>query len=281
MSGKKILFISGSLGLGHVFRDLAIANELRHRDPGVEISWLAVPPASRVLEEAGEPLVPEWEQYANENVPAEQTAGQYQLNLLTYLTRSSRQWAHNVEVFKQLTTTTPFDLVIGDETYEIAVELTNHPDVLEAPFVMIYDFIGNNAMSANPLERLGTYLWCREWAKADRLFARKGIVGLVAGAVADIPDTRLGPFLPNRRDLARAHLSFTGYVLPFDPAEYANQAAIRTKLGYGEGPLVICTIGGTAVGRALLELCQQAFPPIRAERPDLQMVMVCGPRVDP
>jgi len=29
MTKKKVLFISGSLGLGHIFRDLEIANELK------------------------------------------------------------------------------------------------------------------------------------------------------------------------------------------------------------------------------------------------------------
>jgi UDP:flavonoid glycosyltransferase YjiC (YdhE family) len=38
---KKILFISGSVGLGHVSRDLAIAAELRRISPDVEVSWLA------------------------------------------------------------------------------------------------------------------------------------------------------------------------------------------------------------------------------------------------
>jgi predicted glycosyltransferase len=37
----KILFISGSVGLGHGTRDLAIAGELRKCIPGVEIDWLA------------------------------------------------------------------------------------------------------------------------------------------------------------------------------------------------------------------------------------------------
>ena len=281
MSGKKILFISGSLGLGHVLRDLAIAHELRRRDPEVEISWLAVPPASMVLGEAGERLVPEADKYANENVPAEEAAGQYQLSLLKYLTRASKEWAHNVEVFNQLTNSTSYDLVIGDETYEIATALIDRPDLLEAPFVMVYDFFGSDAVSASPLEQFGTYLWCRVWARIGRLFTHRRTLGLFVGEAEDIPDTKLGFLLPNRRDLARNYLNFTGYVLPFDPSEYMAKGAIRAKLGYGENPLVVCTIGGTAVGRALLELCGQAFPHITARLPDLRMVIVCGPRVDP
>ena len=41
---KRILFISGSLGLGHVTRDIAIANEIRSLRNDVEIRWLAAHP---------------------------------------------------------------------------------------------------------------------------------------------------------------------------------------------------------------------------------------------
>ena len=52
---KRILFISGSLGLGHVTRDIAIANEIRSLRDDVEIRWLAAHPTSHVLEENGLP----------------------------------------------------------------------------------------------------------------------------------------------------------------------------------------------------------------------------------
>jgi len=281
MAGKKVLFISGSLGLGHVLRDLTIARELRRRDSEVEISWLAAHPANAVLEEAGENLLPEAGQYANENIPAEESAGRYQLNLLKYLTKAGKEWAQNVELFKQVTSKDSYGLVIGDETYEIFVALMDHPDLLQAPFAAIYDFIGNDATSGNLLERFGTYMWCRVWAKSGKLFTCRKSLGLFVGELEDVPDRSLGFRLPNRRELARTHLNFTGYVLPFDPADFTDREAIRSRLGYDEAPLIICTIGGTAVGKDLLDLCGRAFPIIKEGIPDLHMVMVCGPRLDP
>lgn len=50
MGSKKVLYISGSIGLGHAARDLAIANELRRQDPGIEIMWLAGDPARRLID---------------------------------------------------------------------------------------------------------------------------------------------------------------------------------------------------------------------------------------
>jgi predicted glycosyltransferase len=71
---KKILFISGSLGLGHIARDLAIAKELRSQIPDIEIQWIAYEPALSVLIKAGEKTVPEFNLYSNENIQAEATS---------------------------------------------------------------------------------------------------------------------------------------------------------------------------------------------------------------
>ena len=56
---KQVLFVSGSLGLGHVGRDMEIAGALRKLCPDIQISWMAESPASEVLEKAGERLLPE------------------------------------------------------------------------------------------------------------------------------------------------------------------------------------------------------------------------------
>jgi UDP-N-acetylglucosamine:LPS N-acetylglucosamine transferase len=41
------------------------------------------------------------------------------------------------------------------------------------------------------------------------------------------------------------------------------------------------TVGGTAVGKPLLDLASAAYPLMRRERPDLRMVMVLGSRLAP
>ena len=51
---KRVLFISGSLGLGHIVRDIAITNELRRLQPGLEIDWMASEPATMKLVESGD-----------------------------------------------------------------------------------------------------------------------------------------------------------------------------------------------------------------------------------
>jgi UDP:flavonoid glycosyltransferase YjiC (YdhE family) len=129
MDTPHILYISGSLGLGHVIRDLAIANAIRKRVPNAEVSWLAVDPASTMLERAGETVLPEAADLANENVFAEQSARRSGLNLLKYLLASRNAWQKNVEVFSRVVASQAYDLVIGDETYEINLALRRRPEL--------------------------------------------------------------------------------------------------------------------------------------------------------
>lgn len=42
---------------------------------------------------------------------------------------------------------------------------------------------------------------------------------------------------------------------------------------------MVCAVGGTSIGRELLELCGDAYRIIAEEMPGLRMVMVCGPRL--
>ena len=77
MSGKKILFISGSLGLGHIGRDIEIAKALREKEPDVDISWLAEDPAIMVLTQAGEKIFSEANLGASANTKLESLTQNY------------------------------------------------------------------------------------------------------------------------------------------------------------------------------------------------------------
>ena len=66
MTTRNVLFVSGSIGLGHVTRDLAIAAALRARRPDIRLVWLAGHPAQQALRAAGEEPVPECRRDADE-----------------------------------------------------------------------------------------------------------------------------------------------------------------------------------------------------------------------
>ena len=85
MGKQKMLFVSGSLGLGHVARDLAIANELRAINKDVEIIWLADPPASDYIRMTGETVLPDLDKISrNTNDIVDSHANDYELMLNPY-----------------------------------------------------------------------------------------------------------------------------------------------------------------------------------------------------
>jgi UDP:flavonoid glycosyltransferase YjiC (YdhE family) len=272
---KKVLFVSWQAGMGHITRDVAIAKELRRQNPQVDVSWLAHPLACQVLEHAGEAVLPESQGGVDYNQALDQCVIGFRLNIIRYLARAKKPWAQNADLFRQVITKHHFDLVIGDEAYEIIIALYNGEYKLRCRMVLIEDLIGTEAMSRNPLETLGAWIWNRRWAlRVARL--QSGVTNFLVGEMEDIPDKRFGFALPNRRDIARQYYQFVGFVVRFDPAEYADKAKIRAKLGYGKEPLLICATGGTSAGKELLELCGKAYTILKDEIPDLRMVAVCG-----
>jgi len=284
MTGTRVLYISGSIGLGHVRRDLAIARELRRLDPRVEIVWLAGDPARQVIAEADETLLPESAAYGDETAVAEDTAEGFSLNLLgRFALRAQSAWKRAVATFEEVSAKYPYDLLIGDETYEIDATLDKHPELKKAPFVMIYDFVGLDAMSRNPLERLIVYRGNWLWGGDPRgKPPTQEDLTLFIGEPEDVPDKPFGFLLPNRREYARRYYHFVGYAFPFDPADYSDKEKVRAALGYDEEcPLVVCSVGGTSVGADLLRLCVASYPHIQERVGDVRMVVVCGPRIDP
>ncbi len=279
----RILYICGSLGLGHVVRDLAIAKEIRRLDPGIELLWLASPPATDILASAGESLVPECREYISETSQAEASSRGGRLSLTAYVYRALAAWLHNAAVIGRAARRGRVSAIVGDETYEVVVSHVLGRDVLPAqtPFVLIYDFFGMEVTTRNLLEKIGAWGLNFSWAQERRVTGRGRNAAIFIGEPADVPDRRFGFLLPNRRRYADSHIHFVGYVLGFDPAAVPDRAALRRELGYGEGPLVVCTIGGTSVGRPLLELCGRAHPLAARRLPGLRTVLVCGPRIDP
>ena len=278
---KKILFVSGSIGLGHVGRDLEIAAALRKIRPEVEISWMAEPPVREVLEKAGERLLPEARQLSSANAELEALSSEYKTNLVQWAMKMRKGWSQNAEIYERISKEYRFDLWIGDEPYDIMIAMHNNPSLKKCPFVVIYDFLGLDATTWNPIDHVAAYLTNRLWLKFLRSNPPLADRSIFIGALEDIPDKNFGLMLPNRRRLAEKLINFVGYVLPEDIKDYRDKAKVRQLLGYKDEPLVLCSIGGTAAGKNLLYLCIAAYPIVRKRIPNLQMILVCGPRLPP
>jgi predicted glycosyltransferase len=282
MAGKNILFISSSGGLGHVTRDLAIAKELRKQNPDIELSWLASSPAKQIIKNAGENILPEADLWGDETTLAESIAqtDEYRIQIMKWALKARKSWAHNFEIYQEVTRKGNYDLVIGDETYGVNEGLRTKPHLKRGLYVYIVDYIGCVSIRKSLLDKLAVFYF--NWINTHgmRRHGRKiWDLQLYVGQKEDILDKKLGFLMPNMRKLASAAFKPIDYVIPFDPSQYANRKKIRHSLGYGNEPLIICTVGGTAIGKALLELCIKAFPLIKKKIPYTRMVLICGPRI--
>jgi predicted glycosyltransferase len=71
-------------------------------------------------------------------------------------------------------------------------------------------------------------------------------------------------------------------VLPFDPHDFKDRTSLRRELGHDpDRPLIVATVGGSAVGVHLLHRIADAFELVHAEQPEAELLLVCGPRIDP
>ncbi len=84
------------------------------------------------------------------------------------------------------------------------------------------------------------------------------------------------------RDWTERNFDFTGYVTGFDPADLGERTKLRAELGYGDDERIcIVTVGGSGVGADLLRRVIAAFPAAKERVPELRMIVVAGPRIDP
>ena len=276
---KRILFISGSLGLGHVGRDVEIARALRKFHPELEISWMAESPASDVLKRNGEKLLPEAELLFSSNSVMEESAKEYKANLVQWAMNVRKGWAKNGEVYAKISDSYDFDLWIGDEPYDIMIAMVSNRGLKKCPFVVVYDFLGLDASTWNPIDHVAAYLTNRLWLKFLKSELPLADKSFFIGELEDVPDRSFGLMLPNRRKIAEKFVDFVGYIVPEDIEKYRDKLVARQFLGYEDEPLIVCSIGGTAAGKGLLDLCIKAYPLIKSRIPNVRMILVCGPRL--
>jgi pimeloyl-ACP methyl ester carboxylesterase/predicted glycosyltransferase len=278
---RRALFISSAIGLGHVQRDLAIAREMRKLQPELEIDWFTVDPAASYLEREGERLHPITQRLANESRHFEAMAGEHDLQAFFALRTMDELMARNFLTFTDLMRSEHYDIVIGDEAWEVDYHYHENPELKRQPFVFLTDFVGCLPMeegnrreaylcadrNADDIEHVARYPWIRDRA-------------IFVGNPEDAIDLPFGEGLPNIRDWTKRNFTFTGYALPFDPQSLADTERLRARHGYRpDEKLAIAAVGGTAVGAPLLHKIAQAFPAMKRQAPELRLLLIAGPRL--
>ena len=280
---KRALFVSSPIGLGHSQRDVAIARALREKVPDLEIDWLAQDPVTRVLEAAGERIHPASALLASETRHIESESAEHDLHVFQTWRRMDEIMVANFMLFHDVASDGGYDLWIGDEAWEVDYFLHENPELKTAPYAWLTDFVGWLPMpEAGPAEAVLTADYNADMIEQIARYPRIRDRSLFVGEPPDIVPDTFGPGLPAIRDWTTANYDFPGYVLPFGADAFANRDAIRAELGYRPDERVaIATVGGTSVGTSLLRRIVAAYPAAKRAAPDLRMIVVCGPRIDP
>jgi UDP:flavonoid glycosyltransferase YjiC (YdhE family) len=190
----------------------------------------------------------------------------------------------NFMLFHDVVNDERYDLWIADEGWEIDYYLHENPREKRASYVWLTDFVGWLPMpdgggreayvaadyNAEMIEHIASLPHVRDRA-------------IFVGSPEDIVPDAFGPDLPLIRDWTMEHFDFSGgYITGFDPAELGDREALRAELGYAPGEKVcIVTVGGTGVAGDLLRRVMASFHDAKRLVPELRMVVVAGPRIDP
>ena len=281
--GRRVLFLSSPIGLGHARRDLAIAEELRKQRPDIEIEWLAQHPVTAVLDGAGERVHPASQWLASESAHVESECGEHDLHVFQALRTMDEILVANFHVFDEVTEAEHVDLVVGDEAWDVDHFLHENPERKRAPFAWLTDFVGYLPMPEGGDRELRlTADYNAQMIEQVERYPRLRDRALFVGDVDDVVPDAFGPGLPSIRDWTRAHYAFPGYVTGFTPIDPRARPGIREELGWLPGePVCLVTAGGSGVGLPLLCRVVAALSEARRRVPGLRMVVVTGPRVDP
>jgi pimeloyl-ACP methyl ester carboxylesterase/predicted glycosyltransferase len=276
---RRALVVSSPIGLGHAWRDVRIADELRRRVPGLVVEWLAQAPVTSVLAARGETIHPASAELASEAGHIDAEAGDHRLNAFEAIRRMDEILCANFMLFADVVRDTRYDLWIGDEAWELDVFLHENPDLKTAPFAWLTDFVGWLPVPAGG-EREAALCADENAAMIDRVERAPRVrdVALYLGEPEDVVDASFGPGLPSIRAWTERHLRPVGYVTA---PRAGDRDAVRAAEGWADDEVVcLVAVGGSGTGAALLRRAAAALPALRARIPGLRMVALTGPRLD-
>jgi predicted glycosyltransferase len=190
----------------------------------------------------------------------------------------------NFMVFHDAVAEGEYDLVIGDEAWDVDHFLHENPELKRTAFAWMTDFVGWLPMpDGGEREAFLTADYNAEMIEHVERFPRIRDRAIFVGDPDDIVPDDFGPGLPSIRDWTERHYAFSGYVTGFDPVPLIEgREALRRELGYQpDERVVIVTVGGSGVGEALLRRVVAAYPDAARRVNGLRLIAVAGPRIDP
>lgn len=279
----RALFVSSPIGLGHARRDLAIARSLRTRVPDLEVDWFTQHPVTAMLEREGESVHPASALLALESGHIEAESGEHDLHCFQAFRRMDEILIHNFMVFRDVVADGAYDLVVGDESWDVDHFTHEHPSFKRTHYAWLTDFVGWLPMpDGGPEEARLTADYNAEMIGHVERHPDVRDRAIYVGSREDLVPGTFGPDLPEIRDWVAAHYDFAGYVTGFDPRDLGPREQLRAELGYDQDERVcIVTVGGSSVGAPLLRRVIEAHAVARRQVDDLRTIVVAGPRIHP
>ena len=280
---KRVLYLSSPSGSDMLDVTSPSPRSSKRLRPDVEIDWLAQHPVTTVLEAEGEHIHPASRWLANESAHIASESSEHDLHCFQALRSMDEIMVANFMLFQEVVEEGLYDLIVGDEAWDVDHFWHENPELKRGQHVWLTDFVGFLPMpdggeheaflttdyNAEMIEHIARYPWIRDRA-------------IFVGNPDDIVADSFGAELPAIRDWTEQHFSFSGYITGFTPPTADEVPAWRAELGYRDDELVcVVAVGGSGVGRALLDKVIAAYPIAKRQLPALRMIAVAGPRIDP
>ena len=176
-----------------------------------------------------------------------------------------------------------YNLVIADEAWDIDHYWHEHPELKKAKLAWFTDFVGYVPMLlGGEHEAFLTTEYNAEMIEHIERHPHVRDRAIFVGGTEDILPLSFGKDLPAMRDWVPKHFDFARYIIGEHPGAFGSRAELRQNPVYRPDERVcIVTVGGSGVGAHLIRRILQSWPMVRARLPELRMIVVAGPRIDP
>ena len=152
---------------------------------------------TRVLEDAGERVHPASAWLASESAHVEDECGEHDLNAFRAIRRMDEILVNNFHVFHEVAGQGDYDLVVGDEAWEVDHFLHENPELKRFAFAWLTDFVGWLPMAeGGDHEAFLTADYNAEMLEQRARYRRVRDRSVFVGNPGDVVDTPFGPGLP-------------------------------------------------------------------------------------
>ena len=238
-----------------------------------------------VLDEHGERIHPASAWLANESAHIASESDEHELNAFQAIRRMDEILINNFMVFHEVVETGEYDLVIGDEAWDVDYYLHENPEIKRTAFAWLTDFVGWLPMpDGGDREAYLTADYNAEMIEQVERFPRIRDRAIFVGDPDDIVPDDFGPDLPDDPGLDRAPLRLQRLRdrVRSGPARSERRGELRRELGYRDDErVVVVTVGGSGVGESLLRRRRRGMAGSGRRVNGLRMIVVAGPRIDP